>query len=84
MSLVFFRVMSATSSDVKHAIEDAHDAYVSGTWSKSSSVSRSKVLSRLARNLEIRIPELAEIESIQTGRAFREMKAQLSRLPEWL
>jgi acyl-CoA reductase-like NAD-dependent aldehyde dehydrogenase len=34
--------------------------------------------------LEGRIPELARIESLQTGRALREMNAQLGRLPEWL
>ena len=84
MSIFIFRVTSATSLDVKHAIEDAHEAYVSGTWSKLSSLSRSNVLSKLAKNLENRIPELAEIESMQTGRAIREMKAQLGRLPEWL
>ena len=84
MSIFTFRITSATSLDVNYAIEDAHEAYVSGTWSQLSSVSRSNVLSKLARNLEKRIPELAEIESMQTGRAIREMKAQLSRLPEWL
>jgi len=42
------------------------------------------VISRLARTLEHRIPELARIESLQTGRAFRELNAQLGRLPEWL
>jgi len=41
-------------------------------------------LSRLARLLESRIGEIASLESLQTGRAIREMKAQLGRLPEWL
>jgi acyl-CoA reductase-like NAD-dependent aldehyde dehydrogenase len=45
---------------------------------------RSKVLSKLARLLEERIPEFAELETMQTGRTIREMKAQLGRLPEWL
>jgi hypothetical protein len=34
--------------------------------------------------LEKRIPEMAQIETLQTGRTIREMKAQLGRLPEWL
>jgi acyl-CoA reductase-like NAD-dependent aldehyde dehydrogenase len=45
---------------------------------------RSKVLTRLARALEERVPALAELETLQTGRAIREMAAQLGRLPEWL
>ncbi|KAF8897754.1 aldehyde dehydrogenase domain-containing protein [Infundibulicybe gibba] len=56
----------------------------SGVWSKSPVLARSKILSKLARVLEARVPELAEIESMQTGRTIRELKAQLSRLPEWL
>ena len=31
-----------------------------------------------------RVKEIAEMESLQTGRAIKEMYAQLSRLPEWL
>lgn len=39
---------------------------------------------RLARTLEEHVPALAELETLQTGRAIREMRAQLRRLPEWL
>jgi acyl-CoA reductase-like NAD-dependent aldehyde dehydrogenase len=78
------RVTSASPQDVRHTIDDAHDAFKSGVWSKSSPITRSLVLSRLARTLEHRIPELAKIESLQTGRAIRELNAQLGRLPEWL
>lgn len=78
------RITSASPVDVRIAIDDAQTAYKSGIWSKSSPVARSIVLSRLARSLETRIPELARIESLQTGRALREMNAQLGRLPEWL
>jgi acyl-CoA reductase-like NAD-dependent aldehyde dehydrogenase len=70
--------------DVRQTIDDARDAFISGIWSKSSAISRSWVLSRLARILESRIPEVARIESLQTGRAIRELNAQLGRLPEWL
>jgi acyl-CoA reductase-like NAD-dependent aldehyde dehydrogenase len=38
----------------------------------------------MADLLERRLPTLATIESLQTGRALREMRAQLVRLPEWL
>lgn len=66
------------------AIQNAQNAFESGIWSKTSAVHRSTVLSRLARALEARIPELAKIESLQTGRTIREMNAQLGRLPEWM
>lgn len=38
----------------------------------------------MARLLERRLPALATLESLQTGRALREMRAQLARLPKWL
>ena len=53
-------------------------------WSKLSVIARSNVLSRLARILETRIPDMAQIETLQTGRTIREMNAQLGRLPEWI
>ena len=34
--------------------------------------------------LEQQLPALATMEALQTGRALREMRAQLTRLPEWL
>lgn len=43
-----------------------------------------KVLLEMARLLERRLPTLAAMEALQTGRALREMRAQLGRLPEWL
>jgi acyl-CoA reductase-like NAD-dependent aldehyde dehydrogenase len=44
---------------------------------------RAKVLNGIAANLRSKIPDLVQIEVAQTGRAIREMKAQLGRLPEW-
>lgn len=41
------------------------------------------MLNKIASGLRQRIPVLAEMETHQTGRAVREMKAQLARLPEW-
>lgn len=77
--------MTCTSPEaVARAIDNAQSAFNSGIWSKSPAIHRSKVLSKLARSLEARIPELAKIESLQTGRTIREMNAQLGRLPEWL
>ncbi|KAF8969497.1 aldehyde dehydrogenase [Flammula alnicola] len=77
-------VTSSSEEDVKRAIQNAQDVFESGVWSKSSTLSRSKVLSRLARILEENLAVLAKLETMQTGRTIREMNAQLGRLPEWL
>lgn len=69
---------------VGEAIESSQAAFKSGVWSKAPAIHRSKVLSKLARLLEESVPELAKIETLQTGRTIREMNAQLGRLPEWL
>lgn len=77
-------VASTSTDDVKSTIHNAQRTFESGIWSKSPALLRSKVLSKLARKLEEGIPDLIKIETMQTGRTIREMKAQLERLPEWL
>ncbi|KAL0067637.1 hypothetical protein AAF712_005352 [Marasmius tenuissimus] len=78
------RVSAASSTGVNETIRNAQVAFDAGVWSRAPAITRSKVLSQLARALEARIPELAQIETLQTGRTLREMNAQLGRLPEWL
>ncbi|KAF8842757.1 aldehyde dehydrogenase [Paxillus ammoniavirescens] len=77
-------VEASTPKDVDAAVTRAHSAYQSGIWSRVSNLTRSTVLSRLAQLLEERIPDMARIETLQTGRAIREMNAQIGRLPDWL
>ncbi|KAG8699396.1 hypothetical protein FRC11_013715, partial [Ceratobasidium sp. 423] len=77
-------VTSASASDVASAISSAQEAFNAGTWSRAPVLERSKALTRLARLLEARVGDLAEVESLQTGRTIREMKVQLGRLPEWM
>ena len=71
------RVVSASEEDVQSAVHNANEVFKSGIWSRAPAVQRAVVLSNLARDLEERVPELAKIESLQTGRAIREMKAQV-------
>ncbi|KAF8076618.1 aldehyde dehydrogenase family-domain-containing protein [Lyophyllum atratum] len=78
------KVGSTSQASVNDAIENAQSAFQSGVWSRSPAIHRSTVLSKLARLLEEHVPELAKIETLQTGRTIREMNAQLGRLPEWL
>lgn len=77
-------VVTASPYDVRKAISDANDVFQSGVWSRAPAIQRSAVLWNLARRLEQSIPDLAQLESLQTGRTIREMNAQLARLPEWL
>jgi len=77
-------IVSSSPEYVEGTILEAQKAFESGIWSKAPALARSKVLSKLARMLEERIPEFARLETAQTGRTIREMNAQLARLPEWL
>ncbi|THV08327.1 aldehyde dehydrogenase [Dendrothele bispora CBS 962.96] len=78
------KVSIVSPENVDTIINRAQTVFDSGVWSKSPAINRSKVLSRLARILESRIPELAKMETLQTGRTIREMNSQLGRLPEWI
>lgn len=80
------KLCDVVSTDVKLArkvIDDAHEAFESGVWSQRDVRERAKVLGNIAELLRANIPRLAEMEVYQTGRAIKEMNAQLGRLPEW-
>jgi len=77
------RVTSVDKKTVGEACELAHDVYQSGVWSRSDVRHRAAVMNKIAIDLRANINDLAEMEVAQTGRAVREMKAQLGRLPEW-
>jgi len=77
------KVASVEKHTVGEAVELAHDVYQSGVWSRSDVRHRAAVMNKIAVDLRANIDHLAELEVAQTGRAVREMKAQLGRLPEW-
>jgi acyl-CoA reductase-like NAD-dependent aldehyde dehydrogenase len=62
---------------VNSAIDIAHNTHESGIWAKADVRERAKVLNKIAENLRNDIPRLADMEVAQTGRAVREMKAQV-------
>ncbi|KAE9011372.1 Betaine aldehyde dehydrogenase [Phytophthora fragariae] len=76
-------VANATAADVDRAVTSGQRAFEGGAWSRASVAHRANVLHDIARALHKRIPEFAEKESLQTGRPIREMRAQLTRIPEW-
>jgi acyl-CoA reductase-like NAD-dependent aldehyde dehydrogenase len=69
-------------ADVRDAVEAADQAF-RGSWGAASGRDRRKVLLSIASALEERAEELAEIESRDNGKLIREMRGQLSALPEW-
>ena len=77
-------VLDADAAAVDKAVKSSRAAFESGSWSRMDVRDRAEILNEGARALRKRVPEFAEVESIQTGRAIREMNAQLGRLPEWL
>lgn len=76
-------VASASPADVDAAVTSAQRVFKDGEWARASAADRANVLNAVATALRLRIPEFAEQESLQTGRPIREMRAQLTRIPEW-
>jgi len=77
------RAAEAREEDVGRAVKAASEAFADGRWSDMESRSRGRILNRFTGLLRERIPELAEVETLQTGRCIREYRAQLGRIPEW-
>src|SRR5258707_3983732 len=53
-------------------------------WSATDTGERARLLRGLAEILRSRMQDLAEMESAVTGRAIREMRTQMGRIPEWI
>lgn len=81
---VLCRVADAHADDVREAVDSAAVAFRDGRWSRIRGRDRARVLQRAAELLRDALADLVRIETMQTGRAIREMQAQLARQPEWL
>ncbi|KAM7194405.1 Aldehyde/histidinol dehydrogenase [Rhypophila sp. PSN 637] len=75
---------SASEADVDAAVQHAHDTFQSGTWCKAPRHVRADLLDRAAALLAEELPYLIHMEVLQTGRAIREMQAQVPSLVKWL
>ena len=80
---IITKVASGGSTDIDYAVKCGRAAFDDGVWSRADPRERAAVMNRAAAMLAERVEEMAELEVMQTGRAVREMKAQLGRLPEW-
>lgn len=74
-------VSEGDKKDVDSAVSVASEAFRG--WGTTGGEERGNVLSRAAQILRERLDEFVRVEVDQTGRAYREMSAQLARLPEW-
>lgn len=74
-------VSEGDKKDVDMAVRVADEAF--REWGRTSGEERGNILSRAAQILRDRLDEFVRTEVDQTGRAYREMSAQLARLPEW-
>ncbi|TQN67041.1 Potassium-activated aldehyde dehydrogenase [Colletotrichum shisoi] len=80
---VFAHCHAASPQDVDETIRLAHDTFKAGTWSRLPRHVRADVLDRTAELLTAELPQLIPLEVRQTGRAIREMRAQVPTLVKW-
>jgi acyl-CoA reductase-like NAD-dependent aldehyde dehydrogenase len=77
-------VAEGKAEDIDWAVDVATEAFKDGRWSRMEPRERARILNRAAQHLLEAAEDLAEIETLSTGRPIREMKAQMGRVPEWL
>ncbi|KAI0893075.1 aldehyde dehydrogenase [Annulohypoxylon nitens] len=80
---IFAYCHAASKADVERTIDIAQTTFNSGIWSKSSRHHRADVLEKCAALLTDALPALIALEVRQTGRAIREMNAQVPSLVRW-
>ncbi|KAL7932583.1 aldehyde dehydrogenase domain-containing protein [Trichoderma chlorosporum] len=82
-SAVFAECHSASPKDVDDTVQLAHSVFKSGVWSKAPRHTRADVLDKAAELLSSNLAALIPLEVEQTGRAIREMQAQVPSLVRW-
>ena len=75
-------VANSNPQDVENAVAAASHAFKHSCW-RTHTEARIAALRTLAAKLRQNMAALVEAEARVTGRPIREMRAQLSRLPEW-
>lgn len=80
---IFAHCHTASATDVDDVVKLAHKVFKSGVWSKAPRHVRADTLDRTAELLTQNLPRLIELEVRQTGRAIREMNAQVPTLVKW-
>ncbi|WP_213978392.1 aldehyde dehydrogenase family protein, partial [Serratia marcescens] len=76
------QVAEARAQDVDRAVAAAHRAFQGAEWRDMTAGARGKLLLRLADLLEQHAPELARLETLDTGKIIRETQAQIAYVAE--
>ncbi len=72
------------TQDVDRAVRAAGAAFESEAWRALSPTRRGRLLMRLADLIADRADEIARIEVTDNGKLYKEMRAQLRVIPDWL
>jgi len=81
---VLYEAARGTKDDVDAAVEAAGQAFENPLWRDLSATKRGHLLRRLADLVVDHAEELARMETQDNGKLLREMRAQLTTLPEYL
>jgi aldehyde dehydrogenase (NAD+) len=76
-------VARASEHDVDRAVETAQRAFESPGWRDLSPTRRGRLMMRFGELIAENAEHLAEIESRENGKLYREMVAQLRSVPDW-
>ncbi|WP_240377503.1 aldehyde dehydrogenase [Bacillus piscicola] len=76
-------VAQGTSEDVERAVKAADNAFYNKDWADMTYTKRGHLLRKLGDLLSENVEELAEFETRDNGKLIREMKAQLTYMPEF-
>ncbi|HSB87704.1 MAG TPA: aldehyde dehydrogenase family protein, partial [Ilumatobacteraceae bacterium] len=74
---------AATAADVDRAVTAAHRAMYDGPWSRTTATQRGKALMRMAESLARRAEQIAQVETVDTGKLLRETRATTAYIAEY-
>jgi (Z)-2-((N-methylformamido)methylene)-5-hydroxybutyrolactone dehydrogenase len=73
----------ATAGDVDRAVTAAHRAFRTGPWPAMTATARGRLLARLADLVRTAAPDLAVLETRDTGKIIRETSAQIAYVADY-
>lgn len=77
------RMPAATAADVDRAVRAAHRAFDDPAWADLTATQRGKLLMKLGDLVAAHAPELAELETRDTGKIIRETRAQIGYVADY-
>ncbi len=80
---IWSRVPEATEADVDRAVRAAHEAFLTGPWSRMTPTERGRHLRLLAELLVDKSEDLGRTETIDTGKMLKETRWQAKYIAEF-